>query len=384
MHTTEPDTPVADTVLIVDHQLPTPDRDSGSLRLTRMIAEIRGLGRQVLFFPLDGRAEQRYAAALADLGVAVLADRRAQVRFLREQGHRIALALLCRPQPAVELLGAVRDSAPGCTVVYDTVDLHFRRLGRQARLAREQGDADRFKLQAQAATTRALELFLVGETDVTLVVSPDEQEVLARLVRNADIRVLSNIHSPADAPRDCAAPTGARVLFVGHYQHAPNVDAARWLAHEIMPLVRREIPEAALDLVGSSAPEPVTSLAGEGVTVHGWVEDLAGMYAHTRLAVAPLRYGAGVKGKVGEALERGVPVVGTALAFEGMGLEHDRHVLVGEDPAGIAAQIVRLIRDDSLHGRLVRAAGRRLEARFSPATARSTLHDLLSAGPAAG
>jgi glycosyltransferase involved in cell wall biosynthesis len=124
-----------------------------------------------------------------------------------------------------------------------------------------------------------------------------------------------------------------------------------------MPLVRREIPEATLGLVGSSAPESVTSLAVEGVTVHGWVDDLTQVYARARLAVAPLRYGAGVKGKVGEALEHGVPVVGTAVAFEGMGLAHDRHVLVGETPADLAAEIVRLIRDDTLHGRLVRAAG---------------------------
>jgi glycosyltransferase involved in cell wall biosynthesis len=370
----------AGVVLIVDHQLPTPDRDSGSLRLSRVIDELVGLGRQVLFFPLDGGAERGYAPRLAEQGVAVLLDRRAQVRFLQEQGHRLGLALLCRPQTSLEILGEVRAFAPHCPVVYDTVDLHFRRLERQARLAEEEGSTERFRLRALAETTRALELLLVRESEVTLVVSPDERDLLVSLVPEADVRVLSNIHVPLDAagPKTRAPATGARILFVGHYLHTPNVDAARWLAGEILPLVRKEIPGAALDLVGSAAPAAVTSLAGEGVTVHGWVEDLAPVYARTRVAVAPLRYGAGVKGKVGEALEHGVPVVGTTVAFEGMGLEHERHVLVADTADGLAEQIVRLLRDDLLHEHLVRAGRQEVAARFGPDRARATLLGLLS------
>ncbi|GGQ21464.1 glycosyltransferase [Streptomyces mutabilis] len=371
-------TGAADVFLIVDQQLPSPDRDSGSLRLSRLIGELARLGPRVLFFPLNGRAEPRYKAVLGDLGAAVLADRRGQERFLREQGHRIGHALLCRPHPALELLGGIRDHAPDCLVVYDTVDVHFRRLGRQAGLAEERGRADRFKLRAQAETMRALELFLVGESDLTLVVSEDERDLLTSLVPGTDVRVLSNIHVPVAAP---ARPrNGARVLFVGHYRHTPNVDAAQWLAREIMPLVRREVPEAVLDLVGSSAPESVTGLAGGGVTVHGWVEDLAPVYARARVAVAPLRYGAGVKGKVGEAVEHDVPVVGTPVAFEGMGLEHDRHVLIGESPAELAAAVVRLLTDDALHTRLTRAATERVSARFSPERASAVLRDVLSVG----
>ncbi|ANS68066.1 glycosyl transferase [Streptomyces lincolnensis] len=366
----------ADVVLVVDHQLPTPDRDSGSLRLTRMIEQLTALDRQVLFFPSDGRAEPRYADRLRRQGVAVLVDQEQQVRFLRDQGHRIGLALLCRPQPALRLLGEIRDLAAHCTVVYDTVDLHFRRLGGQAALAERDGRTDRFRLRAQAETVRALELLLVRESEVTLVVSAEERAHLESLVPGADVRVLSNIHAPVVAG---AAPAeGARVLFVGHYQHAPNADAARWLAREIMPLVRREVPEAVLDLVGSSAPEEVTSLAGEGVVVPGWVPDLGPVYARARVAVAPLRFGAGVKGKVGEALEHQVPVVGTTLAFEGMGLEHDCHVLMADTAEDLAAHLVRVLRDDALHGSLVRRAVPRLRDRFGPEEARRTLLGLLA------
>ncbi|MDQ1008523.1 hypothetical protein QFZ82_003008 [Streptomyces sp. V4I23] len=367
----------AGVVLVVDQQLPSPDQDSGSVRMSRMIEELVRLGRQVIVFPLDGHTDAPYATRLKELGVAVLGGRARQVRFLSEQGHRIGLALLCRPQPAIQLLGEIRDAVPHCTVVYDTVDLHFRRLGRAADLAEREGRTDRFALRAQAESTRALELFLARTCDVTLVVSGEERAALRALVPEADVRVLSNIHVPvADGAPGTAA--GSRVLFVGHYLHEPNVDAAQWLARDIMPLVRREIPEAELDLVGGAAPESVLSLAGDGVTVHGWVEDLSPLYAAARVAVAPLRYGAGVKGKVGEALEHGRPVAGTSLAFEGMGLRHDAQVLIGDTAQELAAQIVRLMGDDALCERLVRSALPHLTAEFGPARARGTLLGLLA------
>ncbi|WP_416520238.1 glycosyltransferase [Streptomyces achromogenes] len=363
-------------VVIVDQCIPRPDQDSGSVRLSRVIDQLRELRRPVLFCPLDGQAPEPYATRLREQGVALLRDPAQQRRFLREQGHRIALALLCRPQPAIQLLGDLRDHAPHCRVVYDTVDVHFRRLSRQADLSAREGRADRFTLRAQAEATRALELLLVRESDTTLVVSDEERRLLTSLVPEADVRVLSNIHSRVGTGAPPAP--GARVLFVGHYLHAPNVDAAQWLARDIMPLVRREVPEATLDLVGSAAPEAVTALAGQGVVVHGWVEDLAPLYARARVAVAPLRYGAGVKGKVGQALEYGVPVAGTSIAFEGMGLVHDRHVLAGDTARDLAGHIVRLVRDDELCARLTRAAAGQLAARFGPAHARAVLDDLLS------
>lgn len=364
-------------VLVVDHQIPTPDQDSGSLRMIRIIGQLRALGRPVLVFPLNGQAPEPYATGLKEQGAMVIRAPEQQRRFLREQGHRIALAVLCRPQPTLEMLGTLRDAAPQCVIAYDTVDVHFRRLARRAELAETAGGTDRFTLRAQAETHQALELLLVRECDVTLVVSDEERELLNSHVPHADIRVLSNVHTPG--PGVAPAPAaGARLLFVGNYLHAPNVDAARWLADEILPLVRKEVPEAALDLVGVDSSGAIAPLASAQVAVHGWVDDLAPLYARARLAVAPLRYGAGVKGKVGQAIEHTVPVVGTFVAFEGMGLIDEHHVLVGESAHELAARIVRLLRDDDLCIRLARAAPQRIAARFSPETARATLRELLA------
>src|SRR5699024_4735168 len=91
----------------------------------------------------------------------------------------------------------------------------------------------------------------------------------------------------------------ADIMFVGGFDHHPNRDAAVWLANEIMPVVWRTHPETVVHIVGSNPTDEVVSLHGAGVEVHGWVADLAGLYRAMRVVVAPLRFGAGVKGKVG-------------------------------------------------------------------------------------
>ncbi|GGO19021.1 glycosyltransferase [Micromonospora parathelypteridis] len=366
----------AETVLIVDHQLPTPDRDSGSLRQHRIIEELLGLGHQVLYFPLHATAGPAYADRLRQLGVAVLGDRRQQERFLAVEGHRLGVALLCRPEPAVEMLARVRDNAPGCLVVYDTVDVHFHRLRRQAALAAAEGAPDRYVVRARAESMRALELMLVRECDVALVVSEEERRLLLNEAPGTSVEVLSNIHRPVPP---IGLPTrSSRIVFVGNYLHQPNTDAARWLCAEVMPAVWREVPEATVDLVGDGASPAIVALAGDRVTVHGWVPDLTPLYADARVAVAPLRYGAGVKGKVGEAIEHGVPVVGTPIAFEGMGLVAGRDVLAGETAAEVAEHLVRVLRDDALAVRLARSAGPALASRCDTAAARATLVRLLA------
>ncbi|MEV4274433.1 glycosyltransferase [Actinoplanes xinjiangensis] len=366
----------AGPVLIVEHQAPSPDRDSGSLRLQRVIDELQALGHPVVFFPMRDTAGRAYTDRLRRRGVAVLTGRAAQARFLAEQGHLIGTAILCRPEPALQTLALIRDAAPQCVIAYDTVDLHHHRLHRQADLAFAEGAPDRYALRARAESTRALELMLVRECDVTLVVSEDERRLLEAEVPGADVDVLSNIHLPPGVNR--GPVDGARILFVGNYLHQPNVDAALRLCTEILPAVRREVPDAVVDLVGDAAPPEVAALAGESVTVHGWVPDLGPLYAAARVAVAPLRYGAGVKGKVGEAVEHGVPVVGTPVAVEGMGLLPERDVLVGGTTAELAAQLVRVLRDDTIGVRLAASAGPALAARCGPGAARAALTRLVA------
>jgi len=370
-------------VLVADHQVPTPDRDSGSVRLYRVLRELRAMGERVVFFPSNGALLQPYTTDLQQMGVTVIADGAQQAAFLREAGPVLTLAVLSRPAVAWGLLEDLRMLAPNCLVAYDTVDLHFLRLQRQANVVAHGGDGDHASaLRRKAAASRELELGLVRATDVTLVVSEVEKDLLAELVPAAAVKVLSNVHEVSPARTD--PQERADLLFVGSFDHLPNRDAARWLAHEIMPLVRKRHAGATLHIVGSNPSADVLALAGEGVDVHGWLPELASMYASCRVAVAPLRFGAGVKGKVGESVAAGLPTVCTSVAVEGMHLRHGVEVLVADESSDVADAVVALLTDDSLWSRLAHAGPLAIAAQFGPEAARATLQELLTDGAESG
>ncbi|MGH3913474.1 MAG: glycosyltransferase, partial [Pseudonocardiaceae bacterium] len=299
-----------------------------------------------------------------------------QSTFLREAGEALTLAVLSRPHVAWSLIEQLRERAPRCLVGYDTVDLHFLRLQRQAELAESGGDELNAKqLAGKATVSKELELALVRASDLTLVVSDVEQRLLLDLIPEADVRVLSNVHYPArDVPH---SPGRTGLLFVGSFDHLPNRDAVHWMVRDVLPLVHRRHPGAVLHVVGSNPSPDVLALAGKTVEVHGWVPELASFYQRCRVSVAPLRFGAGVKGKVGESVGAGLPTVCTPIAVEGMRLVDGDHVLLGADATEFAERVVTLLEDDALWHAMSTAGIDAVAAQFGSHAARSTLKDLL-------
>jgi hypothetical protein len=366
-------------VLVADHQVPTPDRDSGSMRMHRLLLALVELGQRVVFFPSNGALLQPYTGELQRHGITVIPDAAGQATFLREAGAALTLAMLSRPQVAWKLLEELRMLAPRCLVSYDTVDLHFLRLQRQAELAASVGDQQgATALAGKAAASKELELGLVRAADLTLVVSEHEQRLLRDLVPPADVRVLSNVHHPVG---EVPGPQGrAGLLFVGSFDHLPNRDAVAWMVRDVLPLVYRRHPGTVLHVVGSNPSPDVLELAGDAVEVHGWVPDLVPWHQQCRLSVAPLRYGAGVKGKVGESMAAGLPTVCTPVAVEGMRLVDGQHVLVAADAAGFADHVVALLDDDGLWRTVSEAGAIAIMERFGLDVARTALQDVLDTG----
>jgi glycosyltransferase involved in cell wall biosynthesis len=186
--------------------------------------------------------------------------------------------------------------------------------------------------------------------------------------------VLSNIHQVPGRDKDFTDRKD--IYFVGGYQHPPNIDAACWFVNDVWPLIHEQLPELNFHLIGSKAPEQVRSLSGDGVIFHGFVESLDPFLSGCRLAVAPLRYGAGVKGKVNMSMAHGQPVVATPAAVEGMFAEHERELLVAEDAESFAREVVRLYQDEDLWNHLSDESVKNVEEHFSLATARESLTTL--------
>ena len=330
-------------ILVIDATTPAPDQDSGSLRLVNLMRLLLREGHAVTFFADNRAFVPRYSEALQQMGVEVLWHPWLDdpVGWLAANGNRFDLVFVSRHYIASSYIELVRLHAPQARFVFDTVDLHYLREQRAAEL---EGRDD---LLRAAAQTRARELALVRRADVTLVVSPVEQALLAREVPGARVEVLSNVHAVHGRRRGFAERRD--LVFVGGFQHPPNVDAANWLVEEILPRVRAQLPDVRLHLIGSKASEAVQALGQRaGVDFHGYVEDIDPYMDGCRLAVAPLRYGAGVKGKVNLSMAHGQPVVATACAVEGMHAEPGREVLVADDAEGFAREVVRAYRDEVL------------------------------------
>ena len=147
----------------------------------------------------------------------------------------------------------------------------------------------------------------------------------------------------------------------------------KWYVREVLPFVRRELPGVVTTIVGSNMPNDVKQLAQDGLDVVGYVEDTTALLESARVSIAPLRYGAGVKGKINEAMNFGIPVVATTCGVEGMKLQHEEGALVADDPQAFAAAIVRLFRDPMLWQKLSLAGIANVAAHFSPAAALPTL-----------
>ena len=359
-------------VLIVDALTPRPDHDSGSLRLVNLMRLLQEEGAHVVFLPANREHDAAATQALQQMGVECWYAPYAQraPTWLREHGPRFDTVVLCRHYVASEFLPLVRRHAPQARVVFDTIDLHYLRERRGAALANDR------LLQRAAERTRALELDVIAKSDATLVVSDAERTLLATDAPQARVDVLSNVHRVAGH----GLPFAQRhdLVFVGGFRHPPNVDAVIWFVREVFPRVRERLPDLRFHCIGSHVTDAVRALGDvPGVVIHGHVPDIAPHMDGARIAVAPLRYGAGVKGKVNLSMAHGQPVVATACAVEGMHLRDGEDVLVADSAEAFADAIVRLYTDEALWARLRDAGLRNVEAHFSFDAAREVVRRVL-------
>jgi glycosyltransferase involved in cell wall biosynthesis len=338
-----------------------------------MISSLVDLGYRVTFIPHNLHPAEEYARPLQELGVEVVYGATDVGYEIEAIGSDLRLAIVSRPVVAPLYFDLIRGHAPDAMLAYDTVDLHFVREERRAALGHD--------CAGKAATIREIELGLIRGADVTITVSDEERDTVLFHVPDARIAIVPVINALAETVAPAAGRAG--VLFVGGYEHPPNTDAAVVLVREVMPLVWRELGPVPVKIVGAHPPPEVLELAGPEVEVTGWVKDLEPLYQEARVMVAPLRYGAGMKGKVTQSLADGLPVVTTPIGAEGLDAVDGQDMMIATRPEELAERIIQIVRDDELWSSLS-AAGQALAARVaSPAVMRQRLQDLMGV-PVAG
>jgi GT2 family glycosyltransferase/SAM-dependent methyltransferase len=346
-------------VLVVDHRVLTWDRDAGSQRMLGIIKGFQSEGCHVTFLPNNLVATQPYTAELQRLGVAVLhgaIDLRAELATI---GPRLRLVVLSRPHTASAWVDTFREVAPSARLVYDTVDLHWLREAR-----RVGASLDASSLPPKAFALRELELAMMRTTDETWVVTEDEAAHVVADAPGTRTRIVPIAHDIEHHVPPADSRSG--VVFVGGFEHTPNIEAALRLVREVMPPVWAEVGDVRVSIIGPNPPAEVRLLASPQVDVTGWVDDLKPVLRLSRLLVAPLSYGAGLKGKVTQALAAGLPVVTTPIGVEGFELLGEEQILVGSSSAELARHVIRAYQDDDLWQRLSRG-GQDLARRYCSA-----------------
>jgi GT2 family glycosyltransferase/SAM-dependent methyltransferase/glycosyltransferase involved in cell wall biosynthesis len=347
-------------VLVLDHCTPMPDHDAGSITTFNIMRLLQQLGAKVTFIPEDNYLfVERYTPDLQRMGIECLyAPHVASVEHhLKEKGHLYDLVLIFRFTAARRHLADVQRHCPRARIVLHTADLHFLREQRRADLA------DDPRLRDRATQMKLEELGIIRAVDATIVHSTYEAAMLAEECPGARVVVFG---WTIDVP-GTTMPHEARehIAFVGGYGHPPNVDAAVHFALDVLPLVQARLPGVKFYVVGSRPPAEVRALAADDVIVTGFVKDLGATLDRVRLTVAPLRYGAGIKGKIATSLSHGVPCVASSLGVEGMELVDGREVLVADSPEAMAEAVVRLYTDAELWASLSANGLRFVRDRYS-------------------
>jgi glycosyltransferase involved in cell wall biosynthesis len=317
-------------ILVCDERIPSPDRDAGSARMF-LILKALAKSNRVVFLAFNRPHGIEYEQALWDIGLET-GDAVDYRRLIKQRGF--ATAILSRPAIAGAMLGPVRRADPKLTIIYDMLDVHHLRSAREAALT---GDS---RAARETEKLRRLETRLARGVDLIWCGSSPDQKLMSRIAPGVPSVVVPTVHSlhgrgPTFAERE-------QLLFVGNFSHRPNADAVHFLAREILPLIRQSLPGIELLVVGDNAPPDFAEYASSGVRVLGYVPDIDPILAACRVFVAPIRFGSGVNGKIGEALSYGLPVVTNTIGAEGWEFTDGRQVLIADAPKDFAAAVVRL------------------------------------------
>ena len=336
-------------VLVIDQITPETDKDAGSITALELMLALRNLGYKVAFVPCSNFTYiPDYTDVLGALGIesVLFPWTRSVEDHLKQVGDVYDAVVIFRVNTAFETIDAIRKGAPRAKVIFHNSDLHFLREER-AQAVDNPNVAER---GLSAPATKGRELSVIAGSDVTIVHSHFEKALLAEYVPAVPVVVFPWVYEP----RGAGAPWSERrdVVFLGGYRHYPNVDAVLHYARDVAPVLDARMHGIRFRAIGSNPTPEMTALASDTLVIEGFVDDLQPVLSNARVMLVPLRYGAGLKGKIVTAMAHGLPVVTTSIGAEGMALTHGENVLIADTPQDMAEAVVRLYTDEILWRKL--------------------------------
>lgn len=341
--------------LFLEENMPKPDQDSGSRRFLEIVKILQKNGHRIILAVkhFEESTDRPYVKFFRSIGVQVCMDyvtpKDKIVKVadqIEEAIHYVDIIWIFRPIGFEHWYSQIKNKISGKKIVYDMVDLHYLRMERENSYI----DVVTKEREKEIKFFKEKEYFGMNTSDAVLSISDEEKNTVSKNgVKSDKIFTVSNIHKPVNANAvDFSKREG--VLFIGGYNHLPNIDAVKFLHESIMPLVWKNNENIKVFILGPDFPEDLKQkYHSDKFQILGYQKSVDLWFENARVFVAPLRYGAGVKGKIGQALEFKLPVVTTEIGAEGMSLEDRKTALISdENPQNFADKILELYNDEYL------------------------------------
>lgn len=363
-------------VLLITNQIPHPDSEAGAICELNLMLLLRAAGWQPTLLPEQSAGyEAGYSELSQGLGIEIVYPSAfASLRsWLRRRGASFSLVILFRPETCHERLPLIRRYCPTAKIVYYPHDLHYLRFQREAEVLQ------RPDYLRRATTYRDIEYTNSQRADLTVLLSEAEQRILGADLPGASIATLPLFLAESAQPRSYSRSDRAQhLVFVGNFHHSPNQDAVLFFLNEVFPRILLAWPDAVFHVVGPAPPPNILALSSSQIQIHGFVEDLDRFLSKMHVSVLPLRFGAGVKGKLGVSLRAGLPVVSTPLGVEGVPIVAGTHALLADHPVAFADAVLSLLADSELRHSVAMAGLQLFQEQWGSRQAYGQLLEILS------
>lgn len=332
------------TILFTSRDFPTHDKDSGSNRLKEIILIYKELGYNCILFAPHMFEDSTYVKFYQQHGVIVFVENNKykNIYAFLSSAKNIDYVWFNGPLALNLFYKKMKNILPHTKFMYDMVDIHFLRYKRAIEI-----EPTRISLKKNYKHFFHLETVVAPQLDYIIAISDKEKEIMSQYADQNKIITISNIHYPKiDISDRKSFHESKGIIFIGSI-HEPNIDAVKFLYEKIMPIVWKTNPELEVSVIGNVADKLDINQYPKFKFL-GFVESVEEHFMNSRIMVAPLRFGAGVKGKIGQAFEYFFPVVTTDIGAEGMQLIDKKNVLIANDEKSFAEAIIQLNNNEEL------------------------------------
>ncbi|PWN58905.1 glycosyltransferase [Chryseobacterium viscerum] len=359
------------TILFASRDFPAHDKESGANRLKELIFIYKELGYNCILFAPHIFEDNSYVKFYQQHNVIVYTENNKykNIYDFLSSFKKIDYVWFNGPLALNLFYKKMKALLPSAKFIYDMVDIHFLRFKRAIDL-----EPTRISLKKNYKHFFRLETVVAPQLDYIIAISDKEKEIMSQYADQNKIITISNIHYPKiDISERKNFSESKGITFIGSI-HEPNIDAVKFLYEKIMPIVWKTNPELEVSIIGNVAEKLDLKLYPKFKFL-GFVESIEEHFMNSKVMVAPLRFGAGVKGKIGQAFEFFFPVVTTDIGAEGMKLTDKKNVLIANDEKIFAEAIIQLHNDEELWNTLSQNSVDSLRA-FSPEEVKEKLKTL--------